>query len=54
MPVSRKYKRVLRAMAGKRFPGEVETILKKTDRQYDAFRLLPTPLVGWILGFVFA
>lgn len=32
-------------MAGKRFPGEVETILKKTDRQYDAFRR-STPDIG--------
>lgn len=45
MPVSRKYKRVLRAMAGKRFPGEAETILKKADRQYDAFRR-STPDIG--------
>lgn len=32
-------------MAGKRFPGEAETILKKADRQYDAFRR-STPDIG--------
>ena len=37
MPMIRKYKKVIQAMARKRFPGEVETILDKADRQYDIF-----------------
>ena len=37
MPMIRKYKKVIQAMARKRFPGEVETILEKADRQYDIF-----------------
>ena len=37
MSVGRRYKKVIRAMAAKRFPGEAETILEKADRRYDAF-----------------
>lgn len=45
MPILRKYKKVIKAMSEKRFPGEVEAILERADRQYDTFRKT-TPDIG--------
>ena len=45
MPILRKYKKVIKAMSEKRFPGEVESILERADRQYDTFRKT-TPDIG--------
>ena len=45
MMLARKYKKVIRRMAEKRFPGEVETLLEKTDRQYTEF-WKTTPDIG--------
>ncbi len=43
--IAKKYKKIIRAMAEKRFPGEAEAILERTDRQYDRFRET-TPDIG--------
>ena len=43
--IAKKYKKVIRKMAEKRFPGEAETILEKADCQYDSFRKT-TPDIG--------
>ncbi len=43
--IAKKYKKVIRKLAVKRFPGEVEVILEKADRQYDSFRKT-TPDIG--------
>ena len=45
MTIRRKYKKVIRAMAERRFPGEAEAILEGADRQYDAF-WRATPDIG--------
>ena len=40
-----RYKRIIRAMAQKRFPEEAAAILERADRQYDVFRAT-TPDIG--------
>lgn len=45
MELSKKYKKVIRAMASKRFPSEVDRILEKANRQYEAF-WKTTPDIG--------
>ena len=45
MTLSKKYKKVIRKIADKRFPGETEKILEKADRQYDVF-WKTTPDIG--------
>ena len=45
MTLTKKYKKVIRKMAEKRFPGDEETILEKAERQYDAF-WKTTPDIG--------
>ena len=45
MELSGKYKKVIRKMASKRFPSEVDVILKKAERQYDVF-WKTTPDIG--------
>ena len=43
--IARRYKKIIRAMAQKRFPGEAEEILARADRQYDAL-WKTTPDIG--------
>ena len=43
--IAKKYKKIIRKMAEKRFPGEVGTVLERADCQYDSFRKT-TPDIG--------